>query len=57
MVKTIFMGNDLKHTAAQQPREPQTTAGAFFKIQGGNPISGEITPQGNKNEALPALAA
>ncbi len=51
------MGNDLKYTATQQPHEPQTTAGAFFKIQGGNPISGEITPQGNKNEALPALAA
>ena len=28
-----------------------------FIVEGGNPISGEITPTGNKNEALPVLAA
>lgn len=28
-----------------------------FKIKGGTPISGTITPQGNKNEALPILGA
>lgn len=28
-----------------------------FVVQGGLPISGEITPAGNKNEALPCLAA
>lgn len=31
--------------------------GSYLKIVGGYPISGEIEPQGNKNEALPALAA
>lgn len=30
---------------------------ARFVIDGGNRISGEVTPSGNKNEALPALAA
>lgn len=30
---------------------------AQFIIDGGNRISGEVTPSGNKNEALPALAA
>ncbi len=29
----------------------------MFRVQGGNPISGRIRPQGNKNEALPLLAA
>ena len=28
-----------------------------FKIQGGNPLSGEITVAGNKNAALPIIAA
>ena len=28
-----------------------------FVIQGGRRLSGSITPGGNKNEALPALAA
>ena len=28
-----------------------------FIVQGGNPLQGEITPSGNKNEALPVLAA
>ena len=30
---------------------------SYFKITGKNPISGTITPQGNKNEALPLLGA
>ena len=34
----------------------QTDRG-IFRIKGGNPISGTIRPQGNKNEALPLLAA
>ena len=28
-----------------------------FRVTGGNPLSGTIEPQGNKNEALPVLAA
>jgi UDP-N-acetylglucosamine 1-carboxyvinyltransferase len=32
-------------------------AESFFRIRGKNPISGTITPQGNKNEALPLLGA
>ena len=28
-----------------------------FIIQGGKPLSGEITPSGNKNSTLPLLAA
>ena len=28
-----------------------------FVIEGGYPLSGELTPSGNKNEALPVLAA
>ncbi len=28
-----------------------------FKIEGGHPLSGEITPQGAKNEALQILCA
>jgi UDP-N-acetylglucosamine 1-carboxyvinyltransferase len=32
-------------------------AETFFRIKGRNPISGEIIPQGNKNEALPLLGA
>ena len=30
---------------------------ASFKIQGGHKLSGEITPQGAKNEALQILCA
>ena len=30
---------------------------AIFRVTGGIPLSGEITPQGNKNDALPLLAA
>ncbi|HNL74956.1 MAG TPA: UDP-N-acetylglucosamine 1-carboxyvinyltransferase, partial [Leptospiraceae bacterium] len=30
---------------------------SYFKIIGKNPLSGSITPQGNKNEALPVLGA
>jgi UDP-N-acetylglucosamine 1-carboxyvinyltransferase len=30
---------------------------ARFIVQGGTPLSGEITPAGNKNEALPLIAA
>jgi hypothetical protein len=29
----------------------------LFRVTGGVPLSGEIFPQGNKNEALPVLAA
>ncbi|MCC5816397.1 MAG: UDP-N-acetylglucosamine 1-carboxyvinyltransferase [Leptospira sp.] len=32
-------------------------ADSFFRIKGKNPVSGTITPQGNKNEALPLLGA
>ena len=28
-----------------------------FVIEGGRVLSGEVTPDGNKNEALPVLAA
>ncbi|NBS84643.1 MAG: UDP-N-acetylglucosamine 1-carboxyvinyltransferase, partial [Verrucomicrobia bacterium] len=31
--------------------------GAKFMVHGGNPIHGEIEPQGNKNEAMPLMAA
>ena len=51
------MADELKYGIDEQQRDTQIAAGAFFRIQGGNSISGEITPQGNKNEALPALAA
>ncbi|MFH1066603.1 MAG: UDP-N-acetylglucosamine 1-carboxyvinyltransferase [bacterium] len=30
---------------------------SFFKVTGCNPLKGVISPQGNKNEAMPALAA
>lgn len=30
---------------------------SYFVIEGGYPLKGEITPAGNKNEALPAIAA
>lgn len=29
---------------------------ACFRVTGGSPLSGEITPQGNKNEVLPSQA-
>ena len=35
----------------------ETSASSYFRVRGGNPISGRIRPQGNKNEALPLLAA
>ena len=31
--------------------------GSKFTVQGGKPIHGEIEPQGNKNEAMPLMAA
>ena len=31
--------------------------GSKFIVKGGKPISGEIEPQGNKNEAMPLMAA
>src|SRR5512132_2604044 len=34
-----------------------STVGDRFVIEGGHPIGGEVTPSGNKNEALPLLAA
>src|SRR3989442_14245786 len=34
-----------------------STAGDRLVIGGGHPIGGEVTPSGNKNEALPLLAA
>ena len=33
------------------------TSNGRFLVQGGNPIRGEIEPQGNKNEAMPLMAA
>src|SRR5207247_10843350 len=30
---------------------------ARFVVEGGTPLHGEITPAGNKNEALPLIAA
>ncbi len=30
---------------------------SYFKIRGGKPLSGKITPRGNKNAALPLIAA
>ncbi len=35
----------------------ETTSNAQFVVNGGIPLHGEITPSGNKNEALPVLAA
>src|SRR5213594_2542988 len=34
-----------------------STAGDRFVIEGGHPVGGDVTPSGNKNEALPLLAA
>jgi UDP-N-acetylglucosamine 1-carboxyvinyltransferase len=34
-----------------------SSAGDRFVIEGGHPVAGEVTPSGNKNEALPLLAA
>src|SRR6059036_2596416 len=33
------------------------TASDLFVIEGGHPVGGDVTPSGNKNEALPLLAA
>ena len=44
---------DLAGAPAGAPREPVER----FIVEGGYPLSGEIAPTGNKNEALPALAA
>jgi len=33
------------------------TSNGRFLVRGGNPIRGEIEPQGNKNEAMPLMAA
>src|SRR5436190_17120784 len=41
-----------------QPSRPDWTARMEkFVIEGGTPLSGSIAPAGNKNAALPALAA
>src|ERR687889_324874 len=41
-----------------QPSAPDWTARREkFVIEGGTPLSGRIAPAGNKNAALPALAA
>src|SRR5713226_3186712 len=34
-----------------------STAGDRFVIDGGHPVGGDVTPSGNKNEAVPLLAA
>src|SRR4030095_1980337 len=34
-----------------------STSGDRFVIQGGSPLGGDVIPSGNKNEALPLLAA
>jgi len=34
-----------------------STAADRFVIEGGHPIGGDVIPSGNKNEALPLLAA
>jgi len=38
-------------------RVPERDGVERFVVEGGHPVSGEIEPAGNKNEALPALAA
>jgi UDP-N-acetylglucosamine 1-carboxyvinyltransferase len=45
--------------SAPSPTTPDTTAARMekFVIEGGAPLSGSIVPAGNKNAALPALAA
>ena len=40
----------------EMPHTDSTVADRFV-IEGGHPIGGEVTPSGNKNEALPLLAA
>lgn len=35
----------------------QSASGSKFLVHGGNPIQGKIEPQGNKNEAMPLMAA
>src|SRR5438094_4288186 len=43
-------------SAFEMPHTDSTVADRFG-IEGGHPIGGEVTPSGNKNEALPLLAA
>src|SRR5919107_6091550 len=45
--------------SAPSLRTPDRTAARMekFVIEGGTPLSGSIVPAGNKNAALPALAA
>lgn len=35
----------------------ESNEGRTFRVVGGNPIQGRVTPAGNKNEALPTIAA
>src|SRR4051795_7103931 len=42
--------------ASEVTRTPQTTMEKFV-IEGGVPLAGTVTPAGNKNGALPILAA
>lgn len=37
--------------------EDAGVTGDRFLVEGGHPLRGTITPAGNKNEALPVLAA
>lgn len=36
---------------------PMSTDRQIFRVRGGRPLNGVVRPQGNKNEALPVLAA
>lgn len=47
----------LKEEIEEIAKNEIPTKGSFLRIYGGYSINGEIEPQGNKNEALPALAA
>src|SRR5690242_1489186 len=58
----VRRGNRTAHRADQtRPSRPPTTAPPIpmekFVIEGGMPLSGTIVPAGNKNGALPILAA
>ena len=44
-------------TAPARDHGDATVSMEKFVIEGGYPLSGELTPSGNKNEALPVLAA
>ncbi len=50
---SVFYEPGLGSLASVKEQEPMEA----FVIHGGNPISGTIVPQGNKNAALPLLAA